>query len=135
MSVENKRRSIEQKRAKYAWECAERSRKNKAVTEKYKSHVREFPMLVSTCGLVNAVAFAWEKRKDEGWNHLYKDLSNWLREHSGQKILVIPADDNGLMSALLVIRPDQIRTLRYMTNETIALFTWMKRFVSGDEQS
>jgi CRISPR type III-B/RAMP module-associated protein Cmr5 len=133
MSTENKRRSIAQKRAKYAWDCAVNSRKNNGTAEKYKSHVREFPMLVSTCGLVNAVAFAWEKKsKDDGWKQLYHDLSIWFREQSGQKVLPIPADDKGLISALLDIKPHEIKKLRYLTNESIALFTWLKRFVSGE---
>ena len=128
MAAQVIRKSIDQNRAKYAWEYAEES-KSKAFKEKYKSHVREFPMLVLTCGLVNAVAFANEKgESDGGWKLLYGHLEKWLKIDSGQTVLNF--DSNGLLPALLTITPTDIQKMRFLANETISLFTWLKRFVS-----
>lgn len=123
------RKSIEQNRAKIAWEYAEVSKKKDAPTDKYKSHVREFPMLVLTSGLVNAVAFANEKSTgDKGWKLLYEHLEQWLKKDSGQNILEF--EDKGLLAALLTVSPNDAQKIRALTNETISLFTWLKRFVS-----
>lgn len=127
MKNEVKRKSIGQNRAKCAWEYAEASKtQGDKIKDKYKSHVREFPMLVHTCGLVNAVAFAKEKSDDKGWAMLYEHLENWLKKDCGANHL----GEKGLLPALLDIKPDDTQKMRRLTNETISLFTWLKRFVS-----
>ena len=134
MATQIIRKSIEQNRAKYAWQYAQESKPEEgkpetALQKKYKSHVREFPMLVLTCGLVNAVAFANEKGEgDKGWKLIYEHLEKWLKTDSGQNTLDL--DNNKLLPALLTIPPNDTQKLRYLTNETISLFTWLKRFVS-----
>jgi CRISPR type III-B/RAMP module-associated protein Cmr5 len=139
MATEVKRKSIEQQRAKYAWNYVQESeppkdpKQKSAVFDKYKSHVREFPMLVLTCGLVNAVAFAYEKGGiknggdgDKGWKLVYQHLENWLKKDCG----VNHIGDKRLLHGLLDIPADNLQKMRFLTNETIALFSWIKRFVS-----
>jgi CRISPR type III-B/RAMP module-associated protein Cmr5 len=131
-----KRKSISQNRAKFAWDYAEESKKETKLKEKYKSHVREFPMLVLTSGLVNAVAFAYEKGAvggkdsdgDKGWKLLYHHLESWLKTDNDQRLLSF--SDKTLIAALLVIPSDDMNTIRAISNETISLFTWLKRFVA-----
>lgn len=131
MAQEIKRKAISQERAKYAWLYAQASKTDNKIAEKYKSHVREFPMLVLTNGLVNAVAFAYEKGNigrsrtsgDIGWELVYNHLERWLKDDCGMNL--IQAD--GLIQELLKCEPDRLRML---SNETISLFTWLKRFVS-----
>jgi CRISPR type III-B/RAMP module-associated protein Cmr5 len=130
----NQRKSVEQKRAKWAWEYAKESKPEEgkpetALQKKYKSHVREFPMLILTCGLINAVAFANEKgESDEGWKLLYEHLEKWLKTDSEQTAFSL--GNKKLLPALLDISPNDVQKMRYLTNETISLFTWLKRFVS-----
>lgn len=131
MAKEIKRKAISQERAKYAWLYAQASKTDDKIAEKYKSHVREFPMLVLTNGLINAVAFAYEKggigksedSGDKGWKLIYNHLEKWLKDDSAMNL--IQAD--GLIQELLKCEPDRLRVL---SNETISLFTWLKRFVS-----
>jgi CRISPR type III-B/RAMP module-associated protein Cmr5 len=135
--AEVKRKSIEQARAKYAWKCAEEGgapkegEKPKPAFEKYKSHAREFPMLVLTSGLINAVAFAREKggvgkanEGDKAWEKVYKHTENWLKGECGTNYF----GENSIMKGLLDTNDHQ--KMRLLTNETISLFTWIKRFVS-----
>ena len=137
MAKEIRRKSIEQNRAKFAWEYAEKSKESGAPTDKYKSHVREFPMLILSCGLVNAVSFAYEKGKisgkegegDKGWKMLYQHLEKWFKTDSENKVLDFSADE-GLLKRVLRIPSSDIQMMRNVTNETISLFTWLKRFVS-----
>jgi CRISPR type III-B/RAMP module-associated protein Cmr5 len=134
MATQIIRKSIEQNRAKWAWEYAKESKPEEgkpetALQKKYKSHVREFPMLVLTCGLVNAVAFAHEKSEgDKGWELISKHLEKWLKTDSGQTVFSL--GNQKLLLALLDISPNDAQKMRYLTNETISLFTWLKRFVS-----
>lgn len=131
MAQEIKRKAISQERAKYAWLYAQESKTDNKVAEKYKSHVREFPMLVLTNGLINAVAFAYEKGNigrsrtsgDIGWELVYNHLERWLKDDCGMNLI----QSDGLIKELLKCEPDRLRIL---SNETISLFTWLKRFVS-----
>jgi CRISPR type III-B/RAMP module-associated protein Cmr5 len=130
MANEVKRKSIQQNRAKHAWTYAEESKsKGDKLKDKYKSHVREFPMLVLTSGLVNAVAFAREKgASDSGWKLIYEHLGKWLRTDSEQTMFSF--EEKELIHALLTISTSDSSQMRFLTNETISLFTWLKRFVS-----
>jgi len=134
MATEIKRKSISQNRAKFAWEYAEQGKSE--AKDKYKAHVREFPMLVLTSGLVNAVAFAYEKgaveskdsEGDKGWKLVYKHLEKWLKYDNEQRLFDF--NDKTLIAALVGIQSNDMNTIRAISNETISLFTWLKRFVS-----
>jgi CRISPR type III-B/RAMP module-associated protein Cmr5 len=136
MATEIKRKSISQNRAKFAWEYAEESKRETKLKEKYKSHVREFPMLVLTSGLINAIAFAYEKGGvggkesdgDKGWKLLYNHLEKWLKTDNDQRLLF--SNEGTLIAILLAIPPNDMASIRAISNETISLFTWLKRFVA-----
>ncbi|MDI9870618.1 type III-B CRISPR module-associated protein Cmr5 [Flectobacillus roseus] len=131
MAQEIKRKAIAQERAKFAWECTKSGKENNSVAEKYKSHVREFPMLILSNGLINAVAFVYDKggigkgdeSGDKGWKLIYTHLEQWLKDDCGMNLI----QTDGLIQELLKCETDR---LRIITNETISLFTWLKRFVS-----
>lgn len=129
--METTRISMNQTRAKKAWEYANSTEiKNK---KEYRSYVRKFPMLVLNSGLVNAVAFAYEKGKvgdntNKTWAVIYKQLSVWLSEDCGKPLLYV--NNNELMKSLLDLNNTDASKIRALTNETIVLFTWLKRFVT-----
>ncbi len=123
--------SNNQTRAQKAWEYANA---NGAKGDKeYRSYVREFPMLVLNSGLVNAVAFAYEKGKvstggKKAWAVIYEQLAKWLGNDCGRSLL--DCQDGKLIEALIKIENTNAQQMRLLTNETIILFTWLKRFVS-----
>jgi CRISPR type III-B/RAMP module-associated protein Cmr5 len=122
--------SNDQVRAKKAWDFSQAD--GAKANKEYRSYVREFPMLVHNSGLVNAVAFAYEKGKvanngTNAWAILYKQLSEWLSKECGHPI---PLKNNSLLETLLNLSNQDSPTFRRLTHETIILFTWLKRFVS-----
>lgn len=136
MTQEVKRKSIEMDRADKAWEFAIEGKRE--APKKYPSHVKEFPMLILTNGLLNAVAFAYEKGKvnndeggDKGWELIYQQIGNWLGNDNEYGLLSNELDDvdNELMTALINLKQDAPK-LRLVTTEIIALLTWLKRFVA-----
>ena len=125
------RKDFEKLKAKKAWDY-----KNGASScaKEYKSHVREFPMLVLTSGLLNAVAFAYEKGGiannydgEQGWVHVYKNVADWFEN---QNKGIINVQNGNLLETILAIPETDSHTIRVASNEVIALFTWLKRFVS-----
>lgn len=135
----NKRKSIEMDRADSAWKFAEESKKlakkgskeYRGVDEKYASHAKEFPMLILTHGLLNAVAFAYDKKKnDEGWKLIYEHISQWLGEGKENRLLSNEFSSKKCLMPILLNLRDDTTKLRLITNEIISLFIWLKRFVA-----
>lgn len=127
------RKDFEKKKAKEAWDYKEKAKTANAL-DKYKSHVRTFPMLVLTSGLLNAVAFAYEKGDvagsdkdgDKGWKLIYQHTADWFENHTD----ILTVKNGKLLECLLNLSETDSHTIRVATNEVIALFTWLKRFVS-----
>ncbi|HQG29413.1 MAG TPA: type III-B CRISPR module-associated protein Cmr5, partial [Candidatus Ozemobacteraceae bacterium] len=65
--------SLEQQRAKFAWEKA------KASPNDFTSLAKGAPALIMGNGLMAALAF-WNSRKTEQGNHLVTALLGWLKE-------------------------------------------------------
>jgi len=129
-------RSLEQKRAKYAWECIQKVRGNIEQEDKYKSYVRSAPSYIQINGLGNTLAFYKSKfeadlrKKGENelsadnraYKLLYDHLNEWRKElRGGKDILEWIRDEN--TSSLMVFQA---------TKEIIALLNWMKRFAEAE---
>ncbi len=110
--------NIGQKRAKAAWGFAQ------GKNGTYASYVKKFPMYIKTNGLINAVAFAYSKENE--WKILYNNIEEYFKQHT--QILTF-TDKDPLIQVL--INADE-NALRMATAETLALFTWLKRFVKDD---
>jgi CRISPR type III-B/RAMP module-associated protein Cmr5 len=125
------RKDFEKLKAQKAWQYKIGAT---SCADKYKSHVREFPMLVLTSGLLNAVAFAYEKggiannsNGEQGWVHVYNNVADWF-ENQNRGILNV--QNGNLLETILAVPVTDSHTIRVASNEVIALFTWLKRFVS-----
>lgn len=139
-------RGIEQGRAAYAYQCAKEGSElnsNKRVNKAYKSYVKKIPMLIKTNGLGATIAFIFSKKKDDiektdyAYLKIYEQLDTWLRsEHHGQFSNIfsfIPTKDEHdnkieLSDAIISLDSNQYRMV---TNELIALFTWLRRYAEG----
>ncbi len=143
-------KTLEQGRAKFAYDCAEDGRKichgNEIKNEwykddKYKSYVQKFPMLVKTNGLGSALAFYASKRQKEkdnkkagtknnpknAYDLIYNQITEWLKKEP-KGLLSDRLNNNDLVKVLMDL--DSIE-YRAVTNEVLAFFTWLKRFAEG----
>jgi len=129
-------RSLEQERAKYAWECIQEAKGDIDLENKYKSYVRSAPSYIQINGLGNTLAFYKSKfeadlrKKGENelsadkraYKLLYDHLNGWRKElRGGKDILEWIRDEN--TSSLMVFQA---------TKEIIALLNWMKRFAEAE---
>ena len=121
-----KMRNFERERAKKAYDYVNNVlNKDKEIQSNYKSYVRNMPMLIKTNGLLSAICFIFEKKKDgdnkkEAYEILYNQIGEWL---SDKKII-----KNDIIEDLLTFSSAEYK---YATIETIELLIWLKRFVDG----
>jgi len=71
-------KSLEQGRAKYAYDCALKGYGEK-FSKKYKSHARKIPVLIKTNGLGQTLAYL-KSKSDDAYELLYSQISDWLRK-------------------------------------------------------
>ena len=142
-------RNLEQGRAKFAYECALDGKKiyNKAQIgrewfkdDKYKSYVKNVPMLIKTNGLGSTFAFIKSKRKKEknkeipgteknpknAYDLIYNQAKEWLKIDD-KKLLDIGENDD-LVEKIISLNSPEYRAL---TIEVLAFFNWLRRFADG----
>jgi len=114
-------RSLEQDRAKYAWECINEV-KEKSYEGEYKSYVQRAPTLILANGLSNTLAFWRSKKEKEAYNRLYEHINGWFNRHNTNKDLLewIISENT---SSLDVFKE---------TKEMLALLNWLKRFAEAE---
>lgn len=124
-------RSLEQERAKYAWECVnEVKEKSSEVKEKYKSYVKRSVSLILTNGLGNTLAFYGSKFKckknlskdEEAYKLVYEHIDGWFRKRF--KI------DKDILE--WIIYDASSLEVFNVTKEIISLLIWMRRFVEAE---
>ncbi len=117
-------KDLEKQRAEFAYECVEnivneRGKKSKTSNE-YKSYVKKIPTMIQTNGLSATFAFMYSKKKT--YEIIYKQIDEWLkdkRELKGPEELV-----------KWIIKQDSSK-YKFVTNEVVALFMWLRRFAEG----
>ncbi|HDH44820.1 MAG TPA: type III-B CRISPR module-associated protein Cmr5 [Thermococcus sp.] len=119
-------RSLEQERARYAWECIQEVKKESEELQKnYNSYVKKAPTLIQTNGLPNALAFYYNKWKkgEKAYELLYKRIANWneVKRMSGDKEFL-----------LWVVEDASSIDVFQVTKEVIALLSWIKRFAEAE---
>lgn len=111
---------IEQGRAKKAYDFAQEGNKLK----NYDSYVKKVPMMIKVNGL--GATFAFIKSKDEiAYKKIYEQTSEWLQEKGLVQKNVDLIDD---------IISKNSTNYRLITNEVLALFSWLKRFVRDSDE-
>jgi CRISPR-associated protein Cmr5 len=108
--------TLEQQRAAFAWEQAQRSKD-------YANLAKAAPALIMNNGLMQALTFYQEKKKE---HHLALNghLCEWLR----QRGIVQQADFVTVMNTLH--RADAA-TFRLATEEALALLKWIRQFAAA----
>lgn len=151
------RRSLEQKRAKFAYDCVQKVIKceckwkdkdgkehdtyqcaDKKIPHKncgkYKAYVKRIPMLIKTNGLAATFAFVKAKsdhrdcnNKGYAYHLIYQQTENWLRESDTTKA-IFKGKPEGLIQVLISQESPEYRQL---STEVMALFVWLKRAAEG----
>ena len=117
-------RSLEQGRAKYAYDCALKGSKEK-FSKKYKSYTRKIPVLIKTNGLGQTLAYL-KSKKDDAYELLYNQVSNWLRKDA--KVLLELKEGDDLVQKVVSLESPLYRAV---TVEVLAFMNWLRRFADG----
>ncbi|MCS6904876.1 MAG: type III-B CRISPR module-associated protein Cmr5 [Bacteroidia bacterium] len=125
MTNEKELQTIEQGRAKYAFECAQEGKKLSEAS-KYKSYVKKTPMLIKNNGLGAAFAFIYQNKKEKPYELIYNQTYRWLSEY---RKYVKKDEKNTLMAQLVSMSSEEYCKI---TNEVMALFNWLRRFVDAE---
>ncbi|NLZ54806.1 MAG: type III-B CRISPR module-associated protein Cmr5 [Thermoanaerobacteraceae bacterium] len=116
-------KGLEQGRASFAYEKVLEAKKILKEDEvKYKSYVKKIPMYIKTNGLGPTFAFVKSKDKERAYKLIYEQTEEWLKERGtlqGEKELVQQIIEKNSTD------------YRYITNEVLALFNWLRRFSEG----
>lgn len=115
------RTTLEQGRAKYAYECAEQGA-SEAKSSEYKSYAKKIPMMIKTNGLGATLAFI--KSKNERYKKIYHQIAEWIAQNE----LFNYNTRTDLVD--FVISCDST-VYRALTIEILALFNWLRRFAEG----
>ena len=138
MSGKSLQKNLEQKRARWAWDCIQEvTNKPQEFKKKYSSLARKVPMLVLTNGLGQTLAFLLSKAKRhepenkrsvEAKAHdlLFTHLSNWVLEQ------VAPGTGTGNQDLLQWVLANDSVAYRRATKEALAFLNWLKRFAEAE---
>lgn len=118
---ESNQRTLQQKRAKHAWDAVTNLRLSEELLEKYCSLVRSLPAMIQTNGLAPTLAFLNAKGK-EHHKTAYAQLQSWMQLQMGFQ--------GELIKYLLM--SDSL-TYRQATTEAQAYLNWLKRFTEAQE--
>jgi len=93
--------------------------------EKFRSHIKDVPMMIMTNGLAAAFAFVFSKQqKDQAYHHIENITKDWLKNEG----IIEIEDDEQFHEVLIKQNPEQYRRC---TREIMALYTWLKRYADG----
>jgi len=120
--------TLEQRRARDAWECVRQAQKQPGKIKKgYSSLARSFPALVQTAGLGQALAFLCAKSKGSKDNNehslLYTHLRQWVMKRC------FPNQSGDLLNTIITNSSDAYRRA---TIEALAYAAWLKRFAEAE---
>ena len=119
---------IEHGRAAFAYAKAEDGRKLGGTSSKeYKAYTKKIPMLIKTNGLGATLSFIKAKAsKNAAYQLLYDQMAEWFSGRGND--LIELAKDGDLVEKVIELNSDAYRVV---TKETLALFSWLRRFAEG----
>lgn len=116
--------TIDQQRAKHAWEAVERLHVGSDEADDYAREAKKLPVRIMTAGLGQALAFLRAKHeKKKGLTQLEADLTNWAKQR-----LETAKQYATLLEAVLETDSD---FLRRATDEMLAYVGWINRFTEA----
>lgn len=140
----SRQRSLEQERAKAAWNRVAfvrdhgKNRKGESYAKQYGSLARSAPADIQANGLGQTLAF-WRAKgyeqgqpKDGDNEHarLYQDVSTWVVEQLKELGVAFPVKEPDLLN--WVVETADTDQYRWATTEAIAFLIWIKRFAEAE---
>lgn len=127
--------TLDQRRAKHAWDAVKRIRKKgDTVSTDYKREVKRLPVRIQTAGLGQALGFLYAKAKSDSDGYvkslLLKDLEAWLLNKRGFTNQPNNTSDGSLI--LREIVDGDAELLRRLTGESLAYLQWLVRFTEAE---
>lgn len=120
----SQQRTLEQRRAKAAWEAIEAVKKENVPQGKYRSLVRNAPADIQINGLGQSLAF-WRANKDKREQAvLYSHVSRWVMGQLGES-------PNADLMKWITVEASSDR-YRQATAEAMAFLQWLKRFAEAE---
>ena len=130
--MSDSRPTLDQRRARHAWEAVERARGLRNATD-YARETKRLPVRIRTSGLGQAVAFlnakAGEGEKDPRAT-LLNDLGDWLLARRG--LAAVPEGGIGRDSIMGMILDGDAGLLRRATEEALLYLQWLTRFSEAE---
>ena len=129
------RPTLDQRRARHAWEAVERARRRHNVEDAkaYARETRRLPVRIKTSGLGQAVAFLNAKAGEGGKDPratLLNDLGDWLLAQRG--LAPVPEGGIGRDSVMRMILNGDAGLLRRATDEALSYLQWLMRFSAAE---
>lgn len=112
-------RSVEQRRAAYAWKCVEK------VDDDYAKRAKAAPALVMSNGLMQTLAFFQSKKE---FAPLLTDILGWLKE---QKIV----PDDRFTAAIRQFHESNSEDYLFATQETLEILRWIRQLADAATKS
>lgn len=116
---------LEQGRAKFAYICAIEGSKSSKPND-YKPYVKKIPMLIKTNGVGETFAFVNSKKSNAAYRLIYDQTTKWIIKDDKRLFDMKEGDD--LVEKIISLDSTQYRAV---TNEIMAFFNWLRRFVDG----
>ena len=125
--------TLDQKRAKFAWDAAKNANIRLKNFSDYKNLAKGAPALIMGNGLMSALAFYKSRGKDHSTLHhstlLMQDILNWLSRVNAQyadnaPTLAFEAAMQAMQGA------DSIVYMR-LTDEALAMLKWLRQFADS----
>jgi len=125
--VDNKRQTLDQRRAGHAWDVVQRAKSNQGPhqnqdSEKFGSQAKKLPTRIMAAGLGQALAFLKAKGHAPG---LLAELNDWMAE----RIPPAQGESKDLLERLVKGDAD---FLRRATDEVLAYLVWLNRFAEAE---
>ena len=114
--------TLEQQRAKYAWESAKGKGKD------FKSLAKGAPALIMSNGIMPSLAFWWSKKNEEKqpeYRQLVRIILAWLKTRN----IVKSSDFEFSMEELQNM--ESTEKFRNATEETLEFLKWLRNFASA----
>lgn len=118
--------TLEQLRAKYAWEKAKDNSLKEDKGKAFKSLAKGAPALIMSNGLMPSIAFWWSKNenKQPECKQLVRIILGWLNERN----IIKSSDFTEAMEDLQVKKQEKFREA---TEETLEFLKWLRNFASA----
>jgi len=127
MTHESAVKALEKGRAEFAYKCAKKA-SEKEFKKDYRSYVKKIPSMILSNGLGQTLAFIKSKAKNgNAYDFIYNQITDYMKSEHTTRIKM-PDNENELVE--WVIRMDST-TYRYITQEILAFFNWLRRFADG----